>query len=172
MRSPPILPRQSDLVLTPMGLLAFGRRLPCTFGRGGIRHDKHEGDGATPAGLHHIVGLYFRPDRIAPPATWAQPIGPRDLWSDDPRDPAYNSAVTAPHAYSHERLHRADPLYDLVLVTDWNWAVPRPGRGSAIFIHRWRRPCAPTAGCLALAPAHLAWLARRVVPGTRLLIRA
>ena len=61
------------------------------------------------------------------PAPWALPIGPRDLWSDDPRDAAYNSAVTAPHPFSHEALRRADPLYDLVLVTDWNWAAPRPG---------------------------------------------
>ena len=65
------MPRQGDLVLTPTGLLAFGRRLPCTFGQGGIRTNKREGDGATPVGVHRIVGLYFRPDRMTPPVPWA-----------------------------------------------------------------------------------------------------
>ena len=165
------MPRRGDLVLTPTGLLAFGRRLPCTIGRGDITSDKREGDGATPAGVLRIVALYYRPDRMTPPALWALPIGPRDLWSDDPRDPAYNSAVTAPHGFSHEMLRRADPQYDLVLVTDWNRASPVPGIGSAIFLHRWRRPCAPTAGCIALSPPDLDWLATRLRPGTRLMIR-
>jgi L,D-peptidoglycan transpeptidase YkuD (ErfK/YbiS/YcfS/YnhG family) len=166
------MPRRGDLVLTPTGLLAYGRRLPCTVGRGGITADKREGDGATPVGVHRIVQLFHRPDRTAPPAPWSVPIGPRDLWSDDPRDPAYNSRVTAPHAFSHEALRRADPQYDLVLVTDWNWAQPIPGKGSAIFLHRWRRPCAPTAGCIAMAASDLFWLAKRLRPGGRLIIRA
>jgi L,D-peptidoglycan transpeptidase YkuD (ErfK/YbiS/YcfS/YnhG family) len=168
----PASPRFGDLVLRPTGLCAFGRKLPCTWGRGGIRpgEAKREGDGATPAGVHRVVAMLYRPDRMPPPAPWADPIGPRDLWSDDPRDTAYNSLVTAPHPFSHEALRRADPLYDLVLVTDWNWAAPVPGRGSAIFLHRWRRPGAPTAGCVALAPDDLWWLARRIRPGTRLLI--
>ncbi len=165
------MPRRGDLVLTPTGMLAFGRRLPCTIGRGGIKADKHEGDGATPVGVHRIVGLYYRPDRMSPPASWAVPIGPRDLWSDDPRDPAYNSAVTAPHEFSYEGLRRADPQYDLVLVTDWNWGRPVPGQGSAIFLHRWRRPCAPTAGCIAFSAPDLDWLVLRIRPGTRLVVR-
>ncbi|TMV57367.1 hypothetical protein FGG78_37230, partial [Thioclava sp. BHET1] len=65
----------------------------------------------------------------------------------------------------HEVLRRADPLYDLILVTDWNRAPARPGKGSAIFIHRWRRPRYPTAGCLAFAPQDLLWLAHRLAPG-------
>jgi L,D-peptidoglycan transpeptidase YkuD (ErfK/YbiS/YcfS/YnhG family) len=100
------------------------------------------------------------------------PIGPRDLWSDDPADPDYNRHVRAPHRFSHERLRRADRLYDIVLVTDWNLAGARPGGGSAIFLHRWRRPGAPTEGCVAMSPVHLRWIARRIWPGTRLLVRA
>lgn len=167
-----MIPRRDDLVLTPTGLLAFGRRLPCTVGRGGIVADKREGDGGTPLGVHRIVGLWYRPDRMACPAPWAQEIGPGDLWSDDPRDAAYNAAVRVPHGFSHESLRRADPMYDLVLVTDWNLDPAVPGRGSAIFVHRWRRPGAPTAGCVALGAADLGWLVRRIRPGTRLLVRA
>lgn len=168
-----ITARPGDLVLRPTGLHFAGRRLPCTIGRGGLvaAAMKREGDGATPRGVHHVVAMLYRPERMAPPTPWAQPIGRGDLWSDDPRDPAYNHAVRAPHPFSHEALFRPDPLYDLILVTDWNWPKARPGRGSAIFLHRWRGPCRPTAGCVALAPDDLAWLARRIRPGARLIIR-
>ena len=148
-----------------MGLQAFGRRLPCTIGRGGLTHDKREGDGATPHGLHRIVGCLYRPDRVPAPNSWAEPIRPGDLWSDDVKDSDYNHLVRAPHGFSHERLRRADPLYDVILVLDWNWPEAVPGRGSAIFVHQWRRPGAPTAGCIALSRRDLFWLAERVWPG-------
>lgn len=161
----------ADMVLTPTGLRFMGRTFPCTVGRTGLTETKREGDMATPRGVHRIVGTLYRPDRMAPPAPWAIPIGPRDLWSDDPRDPAYNLWVRAPHAFSHECLRRSDPLYDLVLVTDWNWPEAEPGRGSAIFLHQWRRRGYPTAGCIALARTHLHALAPRIEPGTRLIVR-
>lgn len=131
---------------------------------------KREGDSATPVGIHHIVGMLYRPDRMSPPAPWAIPIGPLDLWSDDCSDSRYNQLVTSPHPFSHERLRRADPLYDLVLLTDWNWPNAVPDHGSAIFLHQWRRPGYPTEGCVAFRRDHLHWIAERVAPGTRLII--
>lgn len=162
-----------DLVVTPMGVRFLNRRFPCTIGRGGIvpARAKREGDGGTPTGTHRIVGMLYRPDRITAPQAWAIPIGPLDLWSDDPKDPDYNHMTRGPHGFSHEKLRRADPLYDLVLLTDWNWPLAVPGRGSAIFLHRWRRPGYPTAGCVAFAPEDLAWIAERITPGTRLIVR-
>lgn len=148
----------------------LGRRFPRTIGRGGLTRDKTEGDGATPRGVHRIVGVLYRPDRIARPVDWAIPIRPCDLWSDDAGDPAYNLMVRAPYPASHENLRRADPMYDLVLVTDWNWPDPAAGRGSAIFIHQWRRPGFPTAGCVAFRRDHLHWITRRIRPDTRLVI--
>lgn len=159
-----------DLVLTPAGLRFAGRLFPCSIGRGGVTGDKREGDGATPRGTHAIVGMLYRPDRIAPPAGWAVPIGPRDLWSDDIGDPAYNHMVRAPHRFSHEALRRADPLYDLVILTGWNWPQAEPGRGSAIFFHQWRRPGYPTEGCVALRRDHLHWIAGRIAPRTQLIV--
>lgn len=141
------------------------------IGRGGVRGDKREGDAATPVGTHRIVGLLYRPDRMARPASWAVPIRPGDLWSDDPRDEDYNLMVRAPHLYSHEALRRADPLYDLVIVTDWNWPRAEPGRGSCIFLHRWRRPGYPTAGCVGLRPDHLRRIAASIGYETGLIIR-
>jgi L,D-peptidoglycan transpeptidase YkuD (ErfK/YbiS/YcfS/YnhG family) len=161
------------MVAGPWGLRFLGRRFACTLGRGGLvpAAAKREGDGATPAGTHRIVGMLYRPDRLPRPADWALPIGPGDLWSDDPRDPDYNHRVARPHPFGHERLHRPDPMYDLILITDWNWPFAVPGRGSAIFVHQWRRPLAPTEGCLALARRDLLWIARRITPETRLILR-
>lgn len=162
--------RRGDFVLAPTGLRAFGRRLPCARGRGGATVEKREGDGCTPRGAHRIAAVLYRPDRMRRPVPGARAIGPRDLWSDDPDRPDYNRPVRAPHRGSHERMRRGDRLYDLVLVTDWN-AAGVPGRGSAIFLHRWRRPGAPTAGCVAMGPRDLLWLARRLGKRTRLVVR-
>lgn len=155
-----------------MGLRFMGRVYPCTRGRGGLCAGaaKAEGDGATPRGVHAIVGALYRADRMARPVRWALPIGPFDLWSDDGEDPDYNQLVRAPHPFSHERLRRGDPMYDLVLVTDWNWPRATPGRGSAIFIHAWRKPGHPTAGCIGLAPGDLRAITRALGPESRLIV--
>ena len=107
---------------------------------------------------------------MARPTNWAKPIGPGDLWSDDVDDPAYNTQVQTPHRFSHEHLRRADPLYDLILLTDWNWPDAKPGSGSAIFIHQWRRPGFPTEGCVAFRRDHLRWVSRRLRQGDRLIV--
>ncbi len=162
----------SDLVLTRVGLRYRGRVFPVSIGRTGISTTKREGDGATPAGAHRIIGALYRPDRIAaadvPP--WAVPIGLRDFWCDVPEHPDYNHLLRAPFGKSAEKLRRADPLYDIILLTDWNWPKAVPYRGSAIFLHGWRRPGYPTAGCLAFRRDHLIWIANRAAPGTRLIV--
>lgn len=154
----------------PTHVRFLGRKFPRTIGRGGISDHKVEGDGATPHGVHHVVGMLYRPDRILKPRVWAQPILTGDLWSDDVRDPDYNTHLRVPHDFSHEALRRADPMYDLVMVTDWNWPDAEAGRGSAIFIHAWRGKGRPTAGCIAFRPDHLAWIAARTTIGLRVVI--
>ncbi|MGZ2255870.1 L,D-transpeptidase family protein [Roseobacter sp. A03A-229] len=160
----------NDLVLTPRGLRFQGQTYPCTIGKTGWTAHKREGDGATPTGVHRIVGMLYRPDRMARPADWALPIGLGDLWSDDVTAPDYNMMVSAPYAASHEKLRRADPLYDLIILTDWNWPYPVKGRGSAIFIHQYRRPGFPTEGCIALSRSHLRQIAGAIRFETRLII--
>ncbi|SEK50190.1 L,D-transpeptidase catalytic domain [Roseivivax marinus] len=162
--------KPEDMVLTPRGLRFAGRLWPCTIGRSGVTHNKREGDGATPVGTHRIVGMLYRADRMAAPADWALPIGAFDLWSDDSDDAAYNTMVQAPYAGSHERLRLADQRYDLVMLTDWNWPEAQPGRGSAIFLHAWRRPGRPTAGCIAFRPDHLRRIAGLVAYETRVIV--
>ena len=159
-----------DLVLTRRGVRFMGQYWPCMIGRGAVRRDKREGDGATPVGCHQIVGMLYRPDRIAAPVPWASSIRPGDLWSDASGHADYNQLVRFPYDHSHEALRRADPLYDIVLITDWNWPVAAAGRGSAIFLHRWRRPGYPTEGCVAFRPDHLVRIASRLTMSSRLIV--
>ncbi|MEE4188089.1 MAG: L,D-transpeptidase family protein [Roseobacter sp.] len=162
--------KPDDFVLTPRGIRFQGRTYPCTIGKGGVTSHKREGDGATPRGAHRLVGMLYRPDRMPRPADWALPIGPGDLWSDDPTHEDYNMMVRAPYPHSHEKLRRADPLYDLVVLTDWNWPYAVKGRGSAIFIHQYRRPGYPTEGCIALSRRDLHHIAPRITLQTRLVV--
>jgi L,D-peptidoglycan transpeptidase YkuD (ErfK/YbiS/YcfS/YnhG family) len=139
--------------LLPEGVLLFrGTRLRAAFGRGGIRADKQEGDGATPAGLLPLRRVLYRADRVRRPvaALPIEPIAPNDGWCDDPAHGDYNRLVTLPHAARHEALWRRDGLYDVIGVLGWNDAPVLPGRGSAIFLHVARPDYAPTEGCVAL----------------------
>ncbi|MGR3713039.1 MAG: L,D-transpeptidase family protein [Shimia sp.] len=159
-----------DLVLTTRGVRFLGRHFPCTIGKGGILTEKREGDGATPRGVHTITGLLYRADRLAAPAPWARPIGKDDLWSDASGDAAYNQHVRAPYTPSHESLRRADPLYDMILLMDWNWPNAQPNKGSAIFLHTWRRCGFPTEGCIAFRRDHMHFIASHAAPGTRVIV--
>lgn len=159
-----------DLVLTSRGVRHRGRLYPCVIGRGGLSATKLEGDGATPIGSHEIVEVLYRPDRLTAPNSWASPILSGDLWSDDVALADYNQPVRIPYKGSHEVMRRADPMYDIVLVTDWNYPEVSAGLGSCIFLHQWRRPGFPTAGCVAFRRDHLIEIASRLHPGDRLIV--
>jgi L,D-peptidoglycan transpeptidase YkuD (ErfK/YbiS/YcfS/YnhG family) len=142
------------LAVDPAGWLEFaGQTMRCALGWGGIKRDKREGDGATPAGRFALRELLYRPDRLAAPicALPVRAISPEDGWCDDPAHPDYNRLVMLPHPASCEKLWREDGLYDLVIPLGYNDDPPQPGRGSAIFLHVARPDFAPTEGCVALA---------------------
>ncbi|OYY04034.1 MAG: hypothetical protein B7Y73_05290 [Acidocella sp. 35-58-6] len=144
--------------LNPAGFLEGpGIKFPAAFGRTGISPHKVEGDGATPMGRLNLLRVLYRADREKPPTCVVpvEPIGRTDGWCDDVQHAAYNQAVTLPFAASHEDLHRRDNLYDIIGILDWNIAPIVKSRGSAIFLHIATPDYAPTAGCIALAPAHL-----------------
>jgi L,D-peptidoglycan transpeptidase YkuD (ErfK/YbiS/YcfS/YnhG family) len=166
------MPRAGDLVITQWSARFRGRRFPCVTGHGGIGHKPGEGDGITPLGTFQIIEILARPDRFRHdfPVTY-RPVGLTDGWSDDPRDPAYNRAVVLPHRYSAEPLRRPDPLYDLIAVLDFNRSPTVPGKGSAIFLHVWRKPRHPTAGCVAFRRSDLAWILGHWTTGSRVVIR-
>ena len=126
----------------------------------------------TPCGVYRLLWLYWRADRRLAPVTClpARPLGPQQGWAETPDDPAYNRPIRHPHPYPADRMARGDRLYDLCVVTDQNAACV-PNRGSAIFVHFWRKPRHPTAGCIAFAPADLTWILERWHPRSRLVIR-
>ncbi len=134
-----------------------GRRWRCAVGRGGLKHDKLEGDGATPIGLWPLRELLYRPDRLDLPACGlpARALRSNDGWCDDPTDSAYNKPVLLPYAAGHETLWRDDGLYDLIIPMGYNDAPPVAGKGSAIFFHVARKNYAPTEGCVALSKTDL-----------------
>jgi L,D-peptidoglycan transpeptidase YkuD (ErfK/YbiS/YcfS/YnhG family) len=143
-------------------------------GKAGVVADKHEGDHASPAGTFPLVSAFYRPDRVTAPKT-ALPLAalkPSDGWCDDPADPTnYNRLVTLPHAMSHEKLWRADGLYDLVVVIGYNTDPVVPGRGSAIFLHCASPDFAGTEGCIAIARDGLATLLGLLGPGSTITIK-
>ncbi len=135
------------------GVLRFrGRPLPVALGRGGIRANKFEGDGATPRGCFRLLRLWWRADRMPRPRTRlpVRRIGADDGWCEDPQDRRYNRPVKLAPGSTADRLRRDDHLYDLVIELDHNTRPRIANRGSAVFIHIARPGFAPTAGCVAL----------------------
>jgi len=187
-------PADSEAAARPSGFVDLsysGGRLawpgggsPAACGRGGVRADKREGDGASPVGTFPLLRGYYRPDRREAPPT-ALPmtaLRANDIWVDDPADHNYNRLVSLPYPAHHETMWRADGLYDLVVVIGYNTDPPVPGRGSAIFLHIARpspeRPArdghpgiAPTEGCIAIAGDVLAGLLGLLGPGSTITIR-
>ena len=138
--------------LNDQHLLWQDKVLPCRVGRSGFSTFKQEGDGCTPTGTWKLLTVYYRPDKMVVPKTKLPivEITPHMGWSDDPFDPFYNTCITMPCAFSHEKLWREDNLYDLFITTSHNTDPIIPECGSAIFIHQMRETMTPTEGCLAL----------------------
>lgn len=129
-----------------------GQVYRCAVGKGGIRADKQEGDGATPVGVLPVRRVLYRADRVAAPdcAFPVEPIGPGDAWCEDPASRDYNRMVSLAPGEKGDRLWREDHVYDVVGVLGWNDAPVVRGRGSAIFLHLARADYSPTDGCVAL----------------------
>lgn len=161
-----IVSRQGDLWQARLGTLCHR----CAVGPSGTTRDKREGDGATPVGCWPLRRLLYRADRLAAPVTRLplQPLRESDGWCDDPADDNYNRPVTRPYPASHEALWRDDRVYDLIVVLGHNDDPPKPGAGSAIFLHVARADYAPTQGCVALRQDHLLAVLRAVDPDSRL----
>ena len=148
------------------GPLAF----PVALGRGGIKANKREGDGATPRGTFKLRRLWWRADRAPLPHTRlpVRRIRQNDGWCEDPSARAYNQPVVVPEGSKADRLWRQDRLYDFVIELDHNTRPRIAGRGSAVFVHVARPGFAPTAGCVALKADALRNLLARFGPQTRI----
>lgn len=153
-------------------LIAGTLVLRCALGRSGVTRFKREGDGATPAGALALASAWARRGRL-PIARLRLPlrfVREDDLWCDDPSSQLYNRPLRAPSRLRHEELWRADRLYDIVGVLDYNIRPRVLGRGSAIFFHIATDDFSPTAGCVALRPRDMARLLPRLARGVRLVV--
>ena len=147
-----------------------GAAYPVNLGRGGLGWGiglhpaatdepiKREGDGRAPAGVFRLTALFGYAGGDSAIARAAKlpyrPLGTGTLCIDDPASRHYNRIVErsragAPDWSSHEDMRRRDDQYALGVVVAHNSDPPEPGRGSCIFLHVWRAPGAPTAGCTA-----------------------
>jgi L,D-peptidoglycan transpeptidase YkuD (ErfK/YbiS/YcfS/YnhG family) len=153
-------------------LLAGPLSVPVALGRGGIKANKREGDGATPRGSFRLKRLWWRAGRHPRPATLlpVTRIMPDDGWCEDPSDRHYNKRIKVPLKSKADRLARADNLYDFIIELDHNTRPRIAGRGSAVFIHVARPKFAPTAGCVALKLDTLRRLLSRLGPSTRVVV--
>ncbi len=153
-------------------LTVAGQVIPVALGRGGIRSNKREGDGGTPAGMFHPVRLWWRADRHPRPPTLlpVRAIGPEDAWCEDPGDRHYNQPVRLDRHRGGDRLRRDDHLYDFIVEIDHNTSPRIAGRGSAVFLHLARQNFAPTAGCVSMTRPAMLQLLKRLGPQTRIVI--
>jgi L,D-peptidoglycan transpeptidase YkuD (ErfK/YbiS/YcfS/YnhG family) len=161
------------IAVDPAGWLSFGPlRYRCALGKGGVRSDKREGDGATPIGRFALRELFYRPDKLATPACLLSKsaLKPEDGWCDDPGHPDYNRLVRLPHAARCETMWRGDDCYDLVVPLGYNDDPPVADLGSAIFLHVAKPGYSPTEGCVALAKSDLLTLLATLPAGVEIAI--
>jgi L,D-peptidoglycan transpeptidase YkuD (ErfK/YbiS/YcfS/YnhG family) len=161
-------PGKRDRALVQFGHLT----VPAAIGRSGRTALKREGDGATPIASMKLLYGVARGDRVRFLQT---PLPMRRtrkdmLWCDQPSNANYNRPVKAPFKPSHEEMMRADGLYDICLVLDWNIASRSRNRGSAIFFHLIRPGYEPTAGCVAVSLPDMKRLVRFMRRGTRITV--
>jgi L,D-peptidoglycan transpeptidase YkuD (ErfK/YbiS/YcfS/YnhG family) len=143
------------------------------LGRGGVRANKFEGDGATPRGRFRLVRLWWRADRHPrPPTLLPTRRITRDVaWCEDTADRRYNRPFRRSAAEPGDRLWREDHLYDFIIEIDHNTRPRVAGRGSAVFVHVARPNRSPTAGCVALRANDLQRLLAQFGPRTRIAIQ-
>lgn len=152
-----------------------GTPVPIVVGRSGVG-PKREGDGRSPRGVFPL-GFAFG-YREAPPVDTDlayRPLPPESVCVDDPDSDRYNQIVFEPGPgadwESAEAMRRdlahGDDLYALGVTVEYN-PDATPGAGSCIFLHIWRSPESPTAGCTAMPEedlrSMLGWLQPRRRP--------
>ena len=134
--------------------IAAGGPYTARVGRNGIRADKREGDGATPAGTFPIGRTMYGNSPNPGVRHRYVRLHCGDWWVEDTRSRAYNTfqrvgcgrrppfkvttpdMSTSPRAYAH------------LAVIDYNMNPVVPGRGSGIFLHV--QIGKPTSGCISL----------------------
>jgi L,D-peptidoglycan transpeptidase YkuD (ErfK/YbiS/YcfS/YnhG family) len=153
-------------------LVAGGQTVPVALGRGGIKANKREGDGATPKGTFRPRQLWWRADRHPRPRSFLpiRAIRPDDAWCEDPHSRHYNQPIRLDPGRDGDQLRRDDALYDFIIEIDHNTSPRIASRGSAVFLHLARKNFSPTAGCVSMTKSAMLRLLARLGPETRIVI--
>jgi L,D-peptidoglycan transpeptidase YkuD (ErfK/YbiS/YcfS/YnhG family) len=110
---------------------------------------KREGDGKSPSGIFPL-GMAFGYDPSAVTKMPYRQVTDDDFWVDDINSEDYNKWVKGkPNAASWEKMKRDDDQYKYGLVIEYNMRPIIKGKGSAIFLHVWKRGGA-TLGCVSM----------------------
>ena len=143
----------------------------CVVGKKGTSRNKKEGDFKTPRGLFKLSTVYYRADRIKNIQTKLnlKKINKNMGWCNEPTDNKYNSLINTKETIRHEKLHRKDNKYDILVVINYNLKKPIPFKGSAIFIHCTKN-FNGTAGCVALLKKDLLILLKLINKKTKIKI--
>ena len=126
-------------------------KFKCCVGKKGISNKKKEGDGKTPIGTFSLGSVYYRSDRLTKFKTKLKKIKiQRNMgWCDDVDSKFYNKLIKVNNKVHHEKLHRKNNCYDLIIPIKYNTIKPKKNKGSAIFLHltsNYRK----TQGCIAI----------------------
>jgi len=129
----------------------------CAIGKRGIGAKKKEGDNITPIGKFKIKYILYRKDRIFNLKSKIKKFTIRKNmgWCDDSSSKKYNKFITFPFKYSAEELYRADNIYDIIIVLNFNSNPVLKNKGSAIFIHVAKKNYKNTEGCVATSKRDL-----------------
>ena len=146
-------------------------KLKCCIGKGGIKKNKIEGDGATPKGKFTLGTLYWRADKVKKPTTnlKCKTIKKNIGWCTDSKSKFYNKEFKIKKNIKHEKLLRNDYKYNYLIVINYNKKNIIKNKGSAIFIHLTKN-YKPTAGCIAVSKKDFLIILKLINKNTKILI--
>jgi D-alanyl-D-alanine dipeptidase len=155
--------------------MGWGRGLHQPLGRGGPV--KREGDRRSPAGVYRLDTAFGAAESLPAGARGYPYLQTQSTTYcvEDARSAHYNqlidsSKVTANAWERWSEMARPDGLFKWGVVVEQNSPEPQKGAGSCVFLHIWRGPSRPTAGCTAMAEAQLVSVLGWLEPGRKPLL--
>ena len=82
----------------------------------------------------------------------------------------YNKLTNIKQKVRYEKMYRFDGKYNLLIPIKYNFLKPKPGKGSAIFLHITKN-FKPTAGCIALKETDFLILLKLINKKTKIKIK-
>ena len=146
-------------------------KVKCTIGKRGIGSKKKEGDLITPKGKYKIKYILYRKDRVKIRSQIKKIIIKKNMgWCDDPNSKNYNKLIRLPSVCKHEKLHKKENVYDIIIVLNYNMNPVVKNKGSAIFIHVAKKNYKKTEGCIAVKKVHLLKIVKEMKINTKVFI--